>query len=474
MLKPTRATATLSPDFTSDADWVLPIAKVAWKVAYGPNYEFDEWQIDLIRRILETKPDGSLRHRQFLCSIPRQNGKTEVMSVIGLWALLRQAGATSVGVASNADQARLVHERLLRVIQANPALSKRMSKITDTRGIVTKDASKYIIRASSSGTLQGIPVATGIVDEVHLVDSDVYDALISGTGARKDTIVVAITTAGDDNSELLMRLYENSDKAINGQLEGFGCAIWEASEAIVPESDEDLLRLLMEANPALHSGRIDVETMLQDVRSLPPSEIIRYRLNRFVSSEDTFMPLSLWSPLARESEEKFPIGKTRPVISIDRTPDWGYATIVATVKDDDGITHTEIIASVTKPTLEQLTKLCLNLYKYSPIVYIMDSYSLKELANELKTRGVPTYVTSQNEVANASAMFYSKTVQKKIKHAGDPLLTLQLPRTGRKSVGDGFRISRKDSSVEIDAVMATVIGVFGAETKKDIPVQVFG
>jgi phage terminase large subunit-like protein len=469
---PARYTKPLSDDFTSDADWVLPIAKIAWKIAYGKQYNFDDWQIDLIRRILETNPDGSLRYRQVLCSIPRQNGKTEVMSVIGLWALLRQPGATSVGVASNADQARLVHERLLRVIQANKSLSKAMTKITDTRGIQTKNGSKYIIRASNAGTLQGIPVTTAIVDEVHLVNENVYDALISGTGSRKETIVVSITTAGDEQSVLLKRLYENADKAIGGELEGFGAFIWEASEDTVPDSDEELLKLLMEANPALAAGRIDAETMIKDVRSLPPNEIIRYRLNRFVAGDGAFMPLTLWNPLQRFQDDKFP-REFRPIFAIDRSPDWGYATIVAAVKDKEGITHTEVVASITKPTLEQLLDICVKLYKYKPVTYIMDNYALRELSNELKLRGLPEYTTTQNEIVNASALFYAKVVQKKIKHAGDMIMSLQLPRAARKTVGDGWRISRKDSSVEIDAVISTVLAVFAAEIKKEIPLQVF-
>lgn len=472
MLYPSRYTPPLSEDFTSEADWFMPIAELAWKVAYGEDYQFDDWQKWLIRSILETNPDGSLRHRQVLCSLPRQNGKTEVMSVIGLWSLLRKAGVTNLGVASTADQARLVHERLLRTITANPTLAKFMNKITDTRGIVTKEGSKYIIRASNSGTLQGIPVEVGIVDEIHLVSPDVYNAIVAGTGSRKGTMVLGITTAGDDNSELLQSLYENADKAINGQIDGFGAFIWESSEATVPDSDDDLLRLLLEANPALESGRIDPVVMLQDVRTMPHQDIIRYRLNRFTEAAGAFMPLSLWATCARGVDDEMPSG-VRPIISIDRTPDWGYATICITVKDEHGITWTEVVASVTKPTLEQLVNICTSLYKYSPMTYIMDGYGLKELGAELKMRGLPVYITGQGDIINASSMFYAKTVQKKIRHASDPLLSVQLPRTVRKNIGESFRISRKDSSVEIDAVMATMLGVFGAEIRKEMPVQVF-
>lgn len=473
MLTPTRYTKPLREDYVSLADKFLPLVRLAWKTAFGKDYAFDPWQEDLIRRILELDDKGELRYRQCFVSMPRQQGKSELMAVIGLIALLKKDGVTNLGVASTADQARLVHERLLRVIQANPALSKFMSKITDTRGIVTKTGSKYIIRASNAATLQGIPVTTAIVDELHLVDPDVYTAIVSGTGARKGTAVYGITTAGDQDSELLKSLYETAEKAINGTLEGFGAFIWEASEARVPEDDDELLALLMESNPALECGRLEAKTMLQDLRTMPDTEVIRYRLNRFVDSEDTsYMPVALWQRCGRSEDSVFP-KDVRPIISIDRTPDWGYASVAITAKDKDGIIHTELVASIVKPNMEQLLQVCLNLSKYGPSMYVMDGYGLKELGQELKKRGLPTFITSQPEVINASSMFYAKVAQQKIQHANDPLLSLQMPLTGRKQVGDAFRISRKNSSVEIDAVMATVLGVFLAETRQETPLGVW-
>jgi phage terminase large subunit-like protein len=265
---PTRHTPTLVDDFECDIDWLLPVIELAWSVA-TPGFKFDDWQIELLRRVTELLPSGELRWRSCVISMGRQNGKSEIVGALGIWSLLRRPGAYSVGVASTAEQARLVYDRVQRVIAGNPALERRMSKLTETRGIKTLDGSRYEIKASNANTLQGIPVSVGIVDEVHLVDAKVWDALASGTGSRADTLLVGITTAGNENSELLSRLYVNADKAIAGDLPRFGAWIWEASEAIVPDDDDELLALLMEANPALQSGRIDSKLLLDDVRALP-------------------------------------------------------------------------------------------------------------------------------------------------------------------------------------------------------------
>lgn len=478
MFQPTQATPPLSEDFPSEADWLLPIIRLAWRSTESPNFSLDYWQEELIRRSLEIYPDGhpragQLRFRQVVISMGRQNGKSVLGAIYGLWNLLRFPGLT-IGIASSADQARILYDRTMLVIRSNKSLAQRFDRLTDTRGIRAKDGGKYEIKAAKSSALQGLPISAGLVDELHLVDSSLWSDLVNGTGGRDNGIVIGITTAGDDSSTLLKELYDMGAKSVAGDpvAERFGFYLWEAPEAQVPADDETLLEYLKAANPAMASGRLDAENIISDVRSMPEIDVIRYRLNRFVAGQSTFISPSMWQSCARGVQDKFP-RDARPVIAIDRTPDWGFATIAAAVKDDQGITHTEIIASMAKPTLEQLTQICLQLSQYSPQAYIVDGYPMRDFGLELKRRGLPVILASQPDVINASSLVYSKIAQKRIRHANDPLLSVQFPRTVRKNIGESFRISRKDSSVEIDAVMATVLAIYGAETRLEQALQVF-
>lgn len=464
--QPARHTPPLTEDYKADIDRYLPAFEYAWTVANGKEFRFDPWQKELLRRVTELLPDGELRWRSCLISCPRQVGKTEVISAIGLWALLRKPNQFNIGIASQADQARILYDRLQRIIAANPVLKSMMTKLTDTRGIRTTEATRYEIRAAKASTLQGIPISIGIVDEVHLVDDAAWSALVAGQGARPDSMLVGITTAGDENSELLARLYENANKAIDGDLDRFGAWIWEASEARVPKDDDELMALLIEANPALQDGRIDPRLVLADARSLPDADIIRYRLNRFIDSgSNTFIPFWMWQKNERGIDEVFPDGQV--VFGIDRTPGWEYATVAAAVKVDD-VVHTEIVASIVKPTLEKLVNICLQLHRSSPRAIMMDSLYLRDLHNELAMRGINSELVTANQLVVASSTFYARLARETLKHAPDPLLSVQIPRTVRKAVGDGFRVSRPDSSVEIDSVMATVIACHGAETLKPV------
>jgi phage terminase large subunit-like protein len=312
-----------------------------------------------------------------------------------------------------------------------------------------------------------------VVDEVHLVDDSSWSALQSGQGARSDSIIIGITTAGDQNSALLKRLYANTEKALEGELPRFGAWIWEAEESIVPEDDEHLLRLLKQANPALASGRIDAKILLEDVRSLPDEDIIRYRLNRFVHSNDhTFIPMSLWWSCERGKDESFPTGK--PFFCIDKTRDGDWATIAAAVLIDD-IVHTEVIATFARPTISRLIAVCQQLQKHAPHGFVMDGLFMKDLAKELEMRGFRVTVLNLGDIVRASSTLYNRLRHETLRHAGDLVMTYQIPRTVRKNVGDNFRISRADSSVEIDAVMATTLAVYAASelTPKSTGIQLF-
>lgn len=436
--------------------------ELAWQHATG--HGLDGWQQAVLHALTELYPEGhqragQLRYRQVIISLARQNGKTELAAALGLLFMLHQSDAYIVGIASTAEQARLVYRRAMRVISNNKALVRRFEALTETRGIRAKSGALWELKASKSAALQGVPVSAGLADEIHLISRELWYDLLNGTGGRPNTLVVGITTAGDDNSELLKELYANAEESPD---ERFGYFIWESPAAVVPEDDETLAQYLRAANPALASGRLDLDNVMADVRAMPPADAIRYRLNRFVSATSAFITPAQWGECARAANEGFP--DVRPVFAVDRTPDWSHACITANAIDDKGMLHTEVVASMVTPDLDRLEAVCIQLADHHPAHYVVDGYGLKELANRLKRRGLPVQVLSQGDIVSASAMAYAKIHQRRIAHAGDALVAAQLPRTSRKNIGTGFRISRADSGSQIDAVMATVMGCYVAET----------
>ncbi|QTX04118.1 terminase large subunit domain-containing protein [Agromyces archimandritae] len=467
---PARFSPPLVAGFPSHGDWLLRLVDLVWRLPDGSPIDLDPWQRWLIRAALEVYPDGhpragELRYRQVLISVSRQNGKSVLGAIFGLYGLVREAGALVIGIASSAEQARIIYARLLSVIRGNRQLAARFKRLTDTRGIQSVDGGRYEIKPSKSAAVQGLDLTVGLADELHLTKRELWSDMVNGTAARRNGIVIGLTTAGDETSELLIDLYGIADDPP----ERFGFFIWEAPEARVPADDETLGRYLVAASPGLACGRLDLETAISDVRGMAEADVIRYRLNRFTSSTNAFITATLWASRRRRTGE-FPAG--RAIFAIDRTPDWGFASIVATVKAGE-LTAAELVASIAKPTLSQLVNVCVDLARHQPLTFAMDGYALKDLGAELKKRGLPVWIATQGDVMGASALLYAKLAAGQLEHDGAELLNLQAPRTVRKNVGDGFRISRKDSSIEIDGIMALALGVLAAETRTDDTLQVF-
>lgn len=456
--------------FPTHADWLLKLVDMVWLLPDGKPITLDVWQVWLLRHLLEVYPEGhpragQLRYRRVVVSMGRQNGKSVLGAILGLYGLIRESGALVIGIASSAEQARIIYSRLLLVINKNPKLAKRFQRLTETRGISGKDGSRYEIKAAKSAAVQGLDVSVGLADELHIMKPALWSDLVNGTAARRNGIVVGITTAGDDTSELLKDLYDqiNADPD-----ERFGYFVWEAPEAELPKDDETLKQYIIAANPAIACGRMDLDTIVSDLRGMPEPDAIRYRLNRFVSSSNAFVQLHQWLACGGE-EMTTPV---RPVFTIDRTPDWTHASIVATWKVGED-TYSQLVASVARPTLEKLAELCVDLSVHEPQLYVADSYTLKSLVEDLKSRGLPARAANLADVTSGSSLFYAKVIQKKLIHANDDLLLMQMPKTIRKNAGDGFRISRQNSTVEIDAVVSTMLGVYFAEIVRDAGIQLF-
>lgn len=473
---PTLFTPSLTgtEDFPTDGDRLIQVVEKYWRAPEVEDFTLDDWQRWLLRHLLEKYPHdharfpGQLRYRQVLASMGRQNGKSVLGGIMGFYGLaMHEPGPQVIGLASSADQATIIYDRVHHVVGAHPVLARKF-RATGTRGISRRDGSgTYKVKPAKGDALQGIPISMTIFDEVHISKPDLWQAVVNGLRTRKNGMVLGITTAGDDESVLLKRLYEVGKRAADGdpKLERFGFFLWEAPEGSTIDDDD----AIKAGNPSVASGRIDLDTVRGDVANLPEPDQTRYVLNRFVASTSNWLPMHSWFQC--EGEGVGPdLGPL--VFSIDRSANWEFATIAVSA-NVDGVIHTELVARIIKPSLEQLLRLCLTLRNHGQVTFAMDSYVLGDLAKELKSRGLSVFALATKEVAAACASAYAHIVQGKVSHPNEDLLRHQMPRAARKNYGEAWRISRQHSSVEIDGVMATVMGLYVSATQRPESVQLF-
>ena len=202
------------------ADFAATFLHVSKGVRAGEPLELTAWQRDLLVSLFERREDGLLRYRRSLIGLARKNGKSLLGSLIALYGLIEgEPGAEVYSAAGDRQQARVVfNEAKWQVVQSS-ALSGVCKVYRDAIEVPSTGA-VYRVLSSDAKLQQGLNPSTVVFDELHIqANDDLWDALTLGSGARRDPMVVAITTAGHDMDTICGRLYEYGKRVIAGDVD---------------------------------------------------------------------------------------------------------------------------------------------------------------------------------------------------------------------------------------------------------------
>ena len=165
----------------------------------GQPLILEEWQRRIIRIVFGwVRADGTRRFRTAYIEIPRKNGKSLFASAVGLYLLVgdQEPGAEVYSFATKEDQARLLWIEAGKTVRKSDLLTKHVKVLADS---ITFDASGAFFRplGSDSDTQDGLNPHAGIADELHAHKTrGMWDVIQSGMGARREPLMLAITTAG--------------------------------------------------------------------------------------------------------------------------------------------------------------------------------------------------------------------------------------------------------------------------------------
>ncbi len=141
---------------------------------------------------------GERKYRETLFYLSRKNGKSTLLSGIALYCLIadNEAGAEVYSVASKKDQARIIYEEVCNMVRQSPDLlaitKKRKSDL-----YFPLTFSKMQPLGRNSDTLDGLNSSLVIIDELHSIkDRNTYEVLKQSQSARRQPLLVMITTAG--------------------------------------------------------------------------------------------------------------------------------------------------------------------------------------------------------------------------------------------------------------------------------------
>jgi len=411
-----------------------------------------DWQRDIVCGLFDDP-----RPRQGLVAIPRGNGKSTLAAALGLYGLFADGveGAQVLCVASDERQARIVFNTARRMVELDEALSARCQIFQNRLYLPGTDSSLYPLPAEAAA-LQGYDPSLAIVDELHVVTRDTWEAVSLAAGKRERGLTLAISTPAGDTDSVMWELVEHGRRGAE--------SFYFAEFAAPPGCELDDERAWHIGNPAL-GDFLHIDAMRAVLRTTRESSFRRYRLGQWVADEERWMPLGVWESCV----EPGPIPDGAPVVlGLDGSFSQDCTAVVAVSVGD--VPHVDV-AELWEPPEGRPD------YRV-PVVDVEDAirsacrrWQVREIACDpfrwtrtmqaLQAEGLPVveYPQSPSRMTPATQAFFEAALNGGLTHSGDARLARHVGNAVLKADSRGTRLAKehKHSRRRIDAAVAAVM-----------------
>lgn len=434
----------------------------------GEPLRFTPWQRWLLHALFERRSDtGRLRYRRALIGLPRKNGKSLLGSTIGIYSMVAgEPGAEIYAVAGDKQQARIIFQEAKSQVQSSPLLSSECRVYRDAIEM-PRLGSVFRVLSSDFKAQAGLNPSTVLFDELwNQRNSDLFDQMTLGSGARIEPITIAISTAGFDLDTPLGFQYTYGKRIAAGEVEDttFGCWWWEAP-IDCDIKDEKFWRI---ANPNIREGLLDLDDLEVAARQTTESEFRRWKLNQWSKSSDSWIPTGSWERCVSDLQ----IDHDLPAfVGIDMAIKNDSIAVVIVQPQEDRFV---VKAKIWNPQDEGIDIAGVEMYlrdihhAYNIQEFAFDPALFLRSAEHLADDGLPMieFPQSAARMIPACNNAYRLIVEGQIAHDGSPTLTDHVLSATQRVTEQGWRLSKGKSRRKIDACIAMVIALDRATAKQ--------
>jgi phage terminase large subunit-like protein len=460
----------------------------------GKPFVLEQWQRDYVGQLFGTMTGEVRQYRTSLLAIPRKNGKSTLCAGIALKLMFDgEPGAEIYSCAADRDQARLVFEMAKVCVENSPKLRSRLRVFRNS--IVREDThSTYKALSAEAFTKHGLNAHGIIFDELHAQpDRELWDVMTTSTGARRQPLCVAITTAGYDRKSICWEIWRYALAVRDGAIKDatFLPAIY-AAEASDDWTAETTWR---KANPNLGvSVKLDdLRVRCKRAQDMPSEEntFKRLHLNMWTEQDTRFLQMSHWAqgdkpcPVMLDGRECFagldlattydttcfcmlfqlddgtfwvephfwiPEENMRDRVKRDRVPYdvWAKAGKLhltpGNVTDFDQV-RADIVALSKKYNIRQVA---------------IDRWNAHQITGQLQGEGINVLGFGQGygSMSSPTAALEAAVVGGKLLHGGHPVLAWQASNVAVQSDHQGNKKPSKAKSTErIDGIVALIMAL---------------
>jgi phage terminase large subunit-like protein len=395
-------------------------------------------------------------------------GKTELLAAVGLEQLCGPFAPAAPNVpiaAASFEQADLLFGTARVMVTEGPL--KPYLEVFDTE-ILRRDGPGRMYRvAAVAGTNDGSRPTCFIADELHEwtgLKARVFLVISNSIAKRKDGLVLAISTAGSDDSELLRSMYDYGRRVRSNEVvDPHFLMDWaEADETLDPHDGPDVRRTMaLQANP--HAELFDMlEHIERRWHEIPEHEWRRYFANQWVTlAGESWLPTGAWGA-CRDDTIGFVDGADTWV-GVDMALKHDSVAVVAGQWASDGrlvVRHQVWLPAgdtVDVAAVEAHLRLLHSQYRLVEVAY--DPAFFARSAQTLEDDGLPMveFPQSAQRMVPACQVAYELICGGKVAHDGSPVFADQVESAAPRMTDQGWRLSKGKSRRKIDAAVALVM-----------------
>ncbi len=280
----------------------------------GQPFQLAAWQRDTIATLFGWfRPDGTRRYRECYLTVARKNGKSTLGAGVGLKLTLAdgEPGSKVYSAAADADQAAIVFETAQAMIQASEPLRGR-TKLYRRSIVAAKTHSAYKVLSAAPKTKHGLHAHGVLFDELHAQPNrELWDVMKTSTAARRQPMILAMTTAGWDRSSICWEVYDFARRVRDGQVSApdFLPVVYE----VPAEADWRDKLLWGLANPSLGVtvGADYLEAQFARALTTPAYEntFRNLHLNQWTAQASRWLPMLMWHKSGERIDRSALVGR---------------------------------------------------------------------------------------------------------------------------------------------------------------------
>lgn len=438
------------------------------------GFDPDPEQQLVLDALFAYRDDGSCAAFETAVIAPRQNLKTGLAKQAVLGWLFVTGERLVVWSAHEFRTAQEAFRDFTELIESSPDLEREVKAIYRGNGdeaIETVDGARLIFKARTKGGGRGLTGDKVVLDEAFALRPVHMGSLLPTLAARRDPQVLYASSAGMVDSEVLRSIRDRGRSGTDPRLAYFEWADLDTEGCATEGCDHHLGATgcalddparWAKANPAL-GRRIDLDTLTAFRQAMPPEEFAREFLGWWdepVAADDANTAAEWVGATTQDA----PTGVL--ALAADVAPAHTFASVVVC---GDGVLEVVERRRGASWLPERLAEL---VTKHDIAQVVIDPAGpIGSLIPELERAEIPLLMLGGRDAVNACTGVEVAIRDGEVRHRGEPELLNAVGGARRRKVGDGWKWTRVDSTIDISPLVAATYAWWGWQLRANEPID---